>query len=135
MNLSTSFRELPPSVEMSLIWLKHMYSVLCSLTCRSLLFYIQLCINLLYMYTKHEYKVEMFVKVLMEFGYVVYVVYKSVIAVVLTTCLEHRLIRSKKTASSWLRKEAEGTPQKQLPTPSTLMTYRFWQMYLPKPKT
>ena len=32
-----------------------------------------------------------------------------------TTCLEHRLIKSKKTASSWQRKEAEGTLQKQLP--------------------
>ena len=38
------------------------------------------------------------------------------------TSIEHRLIKLKKTASSWLRKEAEGTPQKQLPTPTTLMT-------------
>ena len=38
------------------------------------------------------------------------------------TCLEHRLIKSEKTASSWQRKEAEGTPQKQLPTPTTPMT-------------
>ena len=29
---------------------------------------------------------------------------------------------SKKTASSWQRKEAEGTPQKQLPTLTTPMT-------------
>ena len=36
--------------------------------------------------------------------------------------LEHRLIKSKKTASNWQRKEAEGTPQKQLPTPTTPMT-------------
>ena len=33
-NLSTSFRELPPCVEMSPIWLKRMYSVLCTLTWR-----------------------------------------------------------------------------------------------------
>ena len=33
-NLSTSFRELPPSVEMSPVWLKHIYSVLCALTWR-----------------------------------------------------------------------------------------------------
>ena len=30
--------------------------------------------------------------------------------------------KSEKMASSWQRKEAEGTPQKQLPTPTTLMT-------------
>ena len=30
--------------------------------------------------------------------------------------------KSEKTASSWQRKEAKGTPQKQLPTPTTLMT-------------
>ena len=29
------------------------------------------------------------------------------------------MIKSEKTASSWQRKEAEGTPQKQLPTPTT----------------
>ena len=33
-NLSSSFRELPSSVEMSPVWLKHMYSVLCALTWR-----------------------------------------------------------------------------------------------------
>ena len=33
-NLSTSFRGIPPSVEMSPIWLKHMYSVLCALAWR-----------------------------------------------------------------------------------------------------
>ena len=33
-----------------------------------------------------------------------------------------RLIKSEKTVSSWQRKEAEGTPQKQLPTPTTPMT-------------
>ena len=33
-NLSTSFREVPSSVEMSPIWLKHIYSVLCALTWR-----------------------------------------------------------------------------------------------------
>ena len=27
-------------------------------------------------------------------------------------CLEHRLIKSKKTVSSWQRKEAEGNPAK-----------------------
>ena len=32
-NLSTSFRELPFSVEMSPIWLKHIYSVFCASTC------------------------------------------------------------------------------------------------------
>ena len=31
-------------------------------------------------------------------------------------------VGSEKTASSWKRKEAEGTPQKQLPTPTTPMT-------------
>ena len=36
--------------------------------------------------------------------------------------IEHRLIKSEKMASSWQRKEPEGTPQKQLPTPTTLMT-------------
>ena len=30
--------------------------------------------------------------------------------------------KSERTASSWQRKEAEGTPQKQLPTPNTPMT-------------
>ena len=33
-NFSTIFRELPFSVEMSPVWLKHMYSVLCALTCK-----------------------------------------------------------------------------------------------------
>ena len=37
-------------------------------------------------------------------------------------CLEHRLIKSQKTASRQQRKEAEGTQQKQLPTPTTPMT-------------
>ena len=37
-------------------------------------------------------------------------------------CLEYPSIKSKKTASGWQRKEAEGTPQKQLPKPTTLMT-------------
>ena len=32
------------------------------------------------------------------------------------------------------KKETEYTPQKQLPTPTTLMIYRFWQMHPPKPK-
>ena len=32
------------------------------------------------------------------------------------------LIKSEKTASNWQRKEAEVTPQKQLPTPTTPMT-------------
>ena len=43
-----------------------------------------------------------------------------------TICLYYVLRTSidkiKETASSWQRKEAEGTPQKQLPTPTTLMT-------------
>ena len=39
-----------------------------------------------------------------------------------TTCLELRSTKSEKMASSWQRKEAEGTPQKQLPTPTTPMT-------------
>ena len=34
MNLLTSFRELPFGVEMSPVWLKHIYSVLCALTWR-----------------------------------------------------------------------------------------------------
>ena len=34
MNLFTSFREVPSSVEMSPVWLKHIYSVLCALTWR-----------------------------------------------------------------------------------------------------
>ena len=39
-------------------------------------------------------------------------------------CLDyvHRLTKSERTASSWQRKGAEGTPQKQLPTPTTPMT-------------
>ena len=40
----------------------------------------------------------------------------------LSSCLEHRLMKSKNTVSSWQRKEAEGTQQKQLPTPTTPMT-------------
>ena len=36
--------------------------------------------------------------------------------------LTHRLIKSEKTASTWQRKEVEGTPQKQLLTPTTPMT-------------
>ena len=39
----------------------------------------------------------------------------------LNTCLELRSTKSEKMASSWQRKEAEGTPQKQLPTPTTPM--------------
>ena len=38
-------------------------------------------------------------------------------------CLDYVLrtsiVKSERTASSWQRKEAEGTPQKQLPTPMT----------------
>ena len=52
----------------------------------------------------------------------------------MTTCLEHRSIKSKKTASSWQRKEVEGTPQKQLPTPTMPMTLRFWQIHPTNPK-
>ena len=37
-------------------------------------------------------------------------------------CLDYVLMKSETTASSWQRKEAEGTPQKQLPTPTTPMT-------------
>ena len=36
--------------------------------------------------------------------------------------------------SSWQRKEAEGAPQQQLPTPTTLMTLRYWQIHPTKPK-
>ena len=32
------------------------------------------------------------------------------------------------------RKEAEGTPQQQLPTPTTPMTQRYWQIHPTKPK-
>ena len=35
-------------------------------------------------------------------------------------------------ASSWLRKEAKGTPQKQSQTPTTLMTWRYWWIRLIK---
>ena len=48
--------------------------------------------------------------------------------------LEHLSIKSKKTVSSWQRKEAEGTPQKQLPTPTTPMILRIWQIHPPKQK-
>ena len=34
----------------------------------------------------------------------------------------HRLTKSKRMASNWRRKEVEGTPQQQLPTPTTPMT-------------
>ena len=37
-------------------------------------------------------------------------------------CLDYVLTKSERMASSWRRKEAEGTPQKQLPTPTTPMT-------------
>ena len=36
--------------------------------------------------------------------------------------LEHRLTKSERMASNWRRKEVEGTPQQQLPTPTTPMT-------------
>ena len=36
-NLSTSFREVPLSREMSPVWVKHIYSVLCALTWRPML--------------------------------------------------------------------------------------------------
>ena len=39
-----------------------------------------------------------------------------------------------KTASSWRRKEAEVTPQKQLPTPTTPMTKRYWGIHPTRPK-
>ena len=35
-------------------------------------------------------------------------------------------------ASSWLRKEAKDTPQKQSQTPTTLMTWRYWRIRLIK---
>ena len=35
-------------------------------------------------------------------------------------------------ASSWRRKEAKGTPQKQSPTPTTLMTWHYWRIRLIK---
>ena len=51
------------------------------------------------------------------------------------TCLEHRLIKSEKTASSWQRKEAEGIPQKQLPTLTTPITWRYWRIHPTRPET
>ena len=44
------------------------------------------------------------------------------------------LTKSDRTISSWQRKEAECTQQKQLPTPTTLMTQRYWQIHPTKPK-
>ena len=37
-------------------------------------------------------------------------------------------------ASSWQRKEAGGTPQKKLPTPTTPITWWYWQIHPTKPK-
>ena len=42
-------------------------------------------------------------------------------------CLELRSTKSEKMTSSRRRKEAKGTPQYQSPTPTTLMTWRYWQ--------
>ena len=41
---------------------------------------------------------------------------------VLRTSIEKK---SEQMASSWLREEAKGTPQKQSRTPTTLMTWRY----------
>ena len=43
-----------------------------------------------------------------------------------------RSTKSEKMASSWLREEAKGTPQKQSRTPTTLMTWRYWRIRLIK---
>ena len=48
---------------------------------------------------------------------------------VLSIWVEHLSIKSKKTVSSKQKKEAEGTLQKQLPTPTTPLISCFWQMY------
>ena len=47
-------------------------------------------------------------------------------------CLVLRSTKSEKMASSWLREEAKGTPQKQSRTPTTLMTWRYWRIRLIK---
>ena len=59
---------------------------------------------------------------------------RTSLSFVQTTYLEHRLTKSERMASNRRRKEAEGTPQKQLPTPTTPMTQRYWQIHLTKPK-
>ena len=41
-----------------------------------------------------------------------------------------RSTKSEKMASSWLRKEAKGTPQKQSQTSTTLMTWWYWRIHL-----
>ena len=43
---------------------------------------------------------------------------------VLRTQSRHQSIKPERTASSWQRKEAEGTPQKQLPMPTTSVIER-----------
>ena len=48
-------------------------------------------------------------------------------------CLDYVLrAKSEKMASSWLRKEAKGTPQKHSQTPTTLMTSCYWRICLIK---
>ena len=47
-------------------------------------------------------------------------------------CLGLRSTKSEKMASSWLREEAKGTPQKQSRTPTTLMNWRYWRIRLIK---
>ena len=53
-------------------------------------------------------------------------------------CLDYVLRTSidkiRENASSWQRKKAEGTLQKQLPTPTTPMTSRSWRIHPTKPK-
>ena len=49
-------------------------------------------------------------------------------------CLGGLLIKWKTTVSSWQRKEAEDTPQKQLWTRTTPRTLHFWQTHPLKPK-
>ena len=40
----------------------------------------------------------------------------------------------RENGSSWQRKEAEGTTQKQLSTPTTPMTKRYWRIHPTRPK-
>ena len=55
-----------------------------------------------------------------------------------TICQDYVLRTSidkiRETASSCQRKVAEGTPQKRLPTPTTPMTERYWQIHPTKTK-
>ena len=53
-------------------------------------------------------------------------------------CLDYVLRTSidkiKENVFKLTRKETKGTPQKQLPTPTTPMTLQFWQIHPTKPK-